>query len=224
MKTAFEQKNPGVKVTLNFAGSQILRTQIEQGAPVDVFASASLDHMDAVIKQGLAADHKPFSYNSLAVLVPKNNPAKITSLKDLADKHYRLVIGVPEVPIGQYARQVLDNAGKEYGPTYKDKVLANVASLETDTKKVASRVSLGQADASIAYITDVTPKMATSVTVIPVPTQFNVLSTNTVTVLTRAPHPTQAKQWVDFVFSAEGQAIMAKYQFVTVAQKEQMGK
>ncbi|MDB4897606.1 MAG: modA [Firmicutes bacterium] len=224
MKTAFERKNPGVKVTLNFAGSQIIRTQIEQGAPADVFASASLEHMDAVIKQGLATDQKPFSFNSLAVLVPKNNPAQITSLKDLADKHYRLVVGVPEVPIGYYARQVLDNASKEYGPTYKAKVLANVASLETDTKKVASRVSLGQADVSIAYVTDVTPKMAASVTVIPVPDQFNVLSTNTVTVLTRAPHPTWAKQWVDFVFSDEGQAIMAKYQFVTVAQKAKMGK
>lgn len=224
MKEAFARKYPGVQVTLNFAGSQILRTQIEHGAPVDVFASANLDHMEALVRAGLVEAHQPFSWNRLALIVPRNNPAGITSLQDLGTKRYRLVVGVPEVPIGQYTRQMLEKASQAYGADFKDRVLANAASMETDTKKVAARVSLGEADAAVAYITDITPKMASTVQQIPFPDQFNLLSTNTIAVLKKAPHSEWGKRWVEFVFSDEGQQILGKYRFVTVAEKARSGQ
>src|SRR5215468_6398112 len=112
--STFEREHPGTKVQFNFAGSQELRTQLEHGAPADVFVSADLKHMDAARKAGLVDAPKRFATNEPVIVVPADNPGKVGSLKDLATVK-RLVIGTPEVPIGAYALQILDKAKSQYG-------------------------------------------------------------------------------------------------------------
>src|SRR5262249_25120079 len=144
----FETKS-GVKVRLNLAGSQELRTQIENGAGADVFASADQKHMAALVTAKLVATPHVFARNTPVVIVPKGNPAKVGSFQELA-KAKKIVIGVPEVPIGTYTLEILDKAGADF----KQKVLANVASRELNVRQVLAKVTLGEADAGIVYRTD----------------------------------------------------------------------
>ena len=124
----FETSHPGVAVALNYAGSQALRTQIEQGAVADVFASANIKEMDMLVTTNLvSADTAQFFLtNQLLVILPAENPANIQSLNELAYPGLKLVLAVEEVPVGKDARQVLDNLNHLYGTDYKDKVLANI--------------------------------------------------------------------------------------------------
>ena len=107
---AFEAANPGVTVTFNFAGSQALRTQIEEGAPADVFASASGKEMDTLVTGSFVAQDVPqiFLTNKLVVILPADNPAALEKLEDLAKPGIKLVLAAEEVPVGKYARQALD--------------------------------------------------------------------------------------------------------------------
>src|SRR5699024_483057 len=112
------------------AGTQTLRTQIEQGAPADVFASANLDHMKAVKKAGRVERYEVFAYNTLAVIVPKNNPAGIHSFEDLSsEKDYLLVIGDDNVPIGMYTRKLFGKSDDLYGRGFYNEVMNHVVSL-----------------------------------------------------------------------------------------------
>jgi molybdate transport system substrate-binding protein len=219
VEKAFEKKT-GIDVTINFAGTQILRTQIEQGAPADVYASANLSHMKAVQKAGFVDDYKEFAYNTLALIVPKSNPAGIKNFKDLAQNNYNLVIGVENVPIGIYTREVFDNADKVYGADFKKKVLTNVVSLEPDVKKVAGKVTLGAADAGFTYVTDITPSIQEKVQQIEIPKKLNVISTDTIAIVNSGDHPKNAKKWIDFVLSDEGQDILEDHHLIKMDEKE----
>jgi molybdate transport system substrate-binding protein len=198
-----EGKNPGVKVRISFAGSQELRTQIEHGAKGDVFASADLKHMAALEKVGLVAAPRVFARNEPVIVVPKGNPAGVRSLADLP-KAKRLVIGTPEVPIGNYTLQILDKANAKLGKDFKDKVLAQVVSRELNVRQVLAKVSLGEADAGIVYRTD-TMTAGDKVEVIAIPSDLNVIAEYPVAVLNGAPQPKLAQAFVELVLSAEGQ-------------------
>ena len=140
--TQFEAAHPGVKVTFNFAGSGDLATQIGQGAPADVFASADESTMaKAVGNSGAVAQR--FASNQLAIIVAANNPKKIAGLADLARSDVALVIGAPEVPIGKYSAKALTKAGVTVAPK----------SLEQNVKAIVAKVTLGEADAGIVYVT-----------------------------------------------------------------------
>jgi molybdate transport system substrate-binding protein len=134
----------------SFAGSDDLALQIRQGAPADVFASASQKYADDLYARGLVDRPRVFALNRLAVIVPAANPARITSVYDLRRHGVRLVLAAPSVPIGKYAREVLSRLGLE-------SALANVASEERDAKGVVAKVALGEADAGLVYRTDVRP-------------------------------------------------------------------
>ncbi len=141
----FERTHPGTQVLLNFAGSQALRLQIEGGAPADVFASADVEHM-----QALASMVEPpgvFARNALVLVVPKGNPAGLRSLADLP-RATRVVLAAPEVPAGRYARRALDAAG------LRAAVEPKVVSHELNVRLVLNRVAMGEADAGIVYRTD----------------------------------------------------------------------
>ncbi len=154
----FESAHPGVKVALNFAGSQTLSTQLTQGAVADVFASANHTEMDKMVTGNLAQKDAPkdFLTNQLIVILPKDNPANVQTLQDLARPGLKLVLADTTVPAGKYARQILDNMSKvaSFGADFNTKVLANVVSNETDVKQVVAKVQLGEADAGIVYISD----------------------------------------------------------------------
>ncbi|MGH3666142.1 MAG: molybdate ABC transporter substrate-binding protein [Egibacteraceae bacterium] len=204
MAAAFGDANPGVTdVTLNYAGSQQLAAQIANGAPADVFASASGGHMDAVAAQGLLqGEPHSFAGNLLQIAVEPGNPLGIRGLVDLGKPDYKVVLAAEEVPAGRYARQALARAGLQVQPV----------SLETDVRAVLSKVSLGEADAGIVYVSDVTGA-GDAVEGVRIPDRQNVRATYPVAALTRAPNPDAARAFVDFVRSAEGVGILVDHGF-----------
>ena len=215
---AFEAANPSVTVTFNFAGSQVLNTQITQGASVDVFASANHTYMDSLVTANLVAQGAPkdFVTNVLEVILPANNPANLQTLLDLVKPGLKIVLGDKSVPAGSYALQILDSMSKDatFGADFKTKVLANVVSYETDVKLVVAKVQLSEADAGIVYITDAIA--APTLKTIVIPTNFNVIAKYPIAALTNAPQPDLAAAFVAYVLSADGQATMKKWGFTPV--------
>ena len=212
---SFESANPGTKVTFSFAGSQQLRTQIEQGAPADVFASADNKNMDPLKSEGLiVGDPQIFTRNRLVVILPKNNPAGIKTLQDLAKPGLKLDIADASVPVGNYTLQALDklSADPAYGADFKTQVLARVVSKENDVKQVVSKIALGEADAGVVYTTDAQAAID-QLTTIDIPDQFNVIATYPIAVVKASANPTLAQKFVDLVLSADGQAVLKKYGF-----------
>jgi molybdate transport system substrate-binding protein len=212
---AFEAKNAGVKVRVSYAGSQELRTQIEHGAKADVFASADLKHMAALEKGGQVAASRVFTRNEPVIVVPKGNPAGVRALADLP-KAKRLVIGTPEVPIGNYTLQILDKASAKLGKDFKDKVLAQVVSRELNVRQVLAKVTLSEADAGVVYRTDAMTA-GDKVEVVAIPADVNVIAEYPIAALKGAPQPKLAQAFVDLVLSAEGQKRLAAAGFTSVS-------
>jgi molybdate transport system substrate-binding protein len=197
-----------VKVQLNLAGSQELRTQIENGARADVFASADQKHMAALVKANMVAAPRVFARNTPVVIVPKGNPSKVGSFDQLPGAK-KIVIGVPEVPIGNYTLQILDKAGADF----KQKVMANVVSREPNVRQVMAKVSLGEADAAIVYRTDAMAGKD-KVEIIEIPAKLNVVAEYPVAVLSKAPEAAAARAFVDLLLSADGQKRLGAAGFV----------
>jgi len=214
---AFEIAHPGVTVAFNFGGSQNLRTQIEQGAPADVFASANMKEMETLIEQNTIEPGTPrvFLANRLIVILPKDNPAGIRTLEELGKPGLKLVLAAEEVPAGRYARQVLENLNALYGAGYRDRVLANVVSNEDNIRQAVTKVQLGEADVSIVYVSDVVavPELQR----IEIPADVNVIAEYPIAPLARSANRDLADEFVDYVLSADGQATLKKWGFTPVA-------
>ncbi len=214
--SSVEAKYPGTRVTLNFGASSALRAQIEQGAPVDVFASADQAQMDKARQSGvLGSDPKVFASNRLVIIVPKDNPKLVTSLKDLGKPGLKFVAEQDEVPIGVYAKQILARASQDpaFGADFSSKVAANVVSKESDVRQIVAKVSLGEGDVGIVYATDVTPSAASKLTVVPIPDALNVVAIYPIATTSSGANSTGASRFVAFVLSADGQKILAKWGF-----------
>ena len=218
--TMFETQNPGVKVVFSFAGSQQLAQQLDQGAAADVFASANPKYMTAAVtsKRVNQADAQTFVTNRLVVIFPKDNPAGLTTLKDLAKPGLKIDLEDKSVPAGQYSLDFLDKAVKDpgFGASFKDNVLKNVVSYETDVKAVVSKVSLGEADAGIVYITDFN-SASDKLGKMDIPDALNTVAVYPIAPISDSKNPDLAKAFVALVLSADGQAVMAKYGFVPAA-------
>jgi len=209
---AFESAHPGVDVTINFAGSNTLRAQIEQGADTDVFASANTKEMDMLVTGGLVAEGTPqiFLTNRLVIIMPATNPANLSTANDLSRAGLKLVLAADEVPVGNYTRQMLGNVGEDF----KKQVLANVVSNENNVKQVLAKVQLGEADAGIVYASDAVA--APELLVIEVPSEWNVLAEYPIAALKDTSHPDLADEYIGFVLSSEGEAILQKWGFTPV--------
>ena len=209
--STFEATHPGVKVMLNLAGSNMLRAQIEQGACADLFTSANTKEMDSLVASGLVSEgaSQIFLTNRLVIITPTDNPAKLSAFDDLAHNGLKLVLAAEEVPVGGYTRLMLDNAGANF----KSQVLTNVVSNENNVKQVLAKVKLGEADAGIVYASDAAA--APELPVIEIPPEWNVLAEYPISVLKDAPHPQLAGDFVAFVFSPQGQAVLQKWGFST---------
>jgi molybdate transport system substrate-binding protein len=214
----FEEQNEGVKVKQSFGASSDLLVQIQQGAPADVFASAAEEEMDTADKDGLVAG-KPevFVKNREVIMVPKDNPAKINSLEDMAKPDIKLVLAAKDVPAADYAVEILGKANEEYGPDFERDVLSNVVSREADVRASVNRVVVGDADATFGYASDYTPDIRDKVKVVPIPPTLNIIATYPVAALKDAKDPDLAKRWVDLVTSREGQHVLKKWNFEPAA-------
>ena len=181
-----------------FAGSDQLAFQIGQGAPADVFLAASPKYPDELYARGLCSKPVVFATNTVVLIVPRANPARIRSVDDLRRDGIRLVIGAKGVPIGDYTRRLLANLGLS-------SVLANVVSEETDVKLVVAKVALGEADAGFVYRTDV-KAVGTKVLRIAVPARAEPTVRYELCVPARARHPREARAFVRRVLSGDGRA------------------
>ena len=185
---------------------------------IDVIVSANLKHMDALRAEGYIDNNTLhiFAGNKVAVIVPNHNPANITDLADLAEPGLKILIGTKDLPAGDYARQVLDKLAEdpEYGPAYKDAVMANIVSEETTVNRIVAKIALGEADAGFAFISDVSSEMVGKFTRIAVPDEYNVLGKFPLAVLNQSKYPQDSLSFVDLVMSKEGQAILKKYGFI----------
>lgn len=206
----FESAHPGTHVALTFAGSQVLRLQIEQGAAADVYASADPGHVSALVQSGSLRDERVFAHNQLVVIVPLDNPAGITSFADLV-RAERLVIGGDNVPVGRYTREALRRASGRLGPGFEDAVLSRIASEETNVRLVRAKVELGEADAAVVYRTDAVA--SDRVRCIPIPPGIDVRADYWMGVVARSPHPGLAQEWLEMVASPEGRDILTRRGF-----------
>jgi len=211
---SFERSHPGVSITFNFAGTQELRTQLEHGAAVDVFASADTRHMDELRQGGRVTKSVVFTRNEPVIVVTKEAAAAIRGLADLPSAE-RIVIGTPEVPIGRYTLQILDRAAASLGPDFRARVEAKVVSRELNVRQVLAKVSLGEAQAGIVYRTDA--KADPALTSVPIAPELNVIAEYPIAVVQAAPHPELARAWVELVLSPDGQRALESAGFAPAA-------
>ncbi|MEO6796672.1 MAG: molybdate ABC transporter substrate-binding protein [Candidatus Dormibacter sp.] len=202
---AFQKLHPGAKVQFNFGGSSTLVTQIKEGAPGDLFASADQPTMQKLVDASLlAGSPQVFAKNKLAIVVGAGNPKRIARLADLARAGTVAVFCAPTVPCGNYARLALAKAGVRVAPV----------SQELDVKAVVSKVALGEADAGIVYVTDVKAG-GSKVQGVPIPNSENVIASYPVAIL-KGTHNTQlARAFLDYVVSSAGQTTLAGFGFAS---------
>jgi molybdate transport system substrate-binding protein len=216
MATAFQQANPNAKLTFNFGASSQLATQLGQGASADVFASADTVQMDNATKSGaVSGQDRVFAGNRLVLITPKDNPAHISGVKDLANGGVKFVTAQSSVPIGTYTLQMLDKADADpnYGAGFKDKVVANTVSQEDNVRQVVSKVQLGEADAAIVYSTDPAPRVRDQLNIIQVPEPLQTLASYPIAVA-KGNNSSGGEAFVAYVLGPEGQAILKKWGFL----------
>ncbi|MFM8382583.1 MAG: molybdate ABC transporter substrate-binding protein [Actinomycetota bacterium] len=202
---AFTAANPNLTITFNFAGSSELVTQISNGAPADIVATADTSTMSRLTtSDSIRTDPVVFTTNRAMIIVGAGNPKNITEVSDLADPDLVVVACAPDVPCGTYARAVLDNAG----------VAVTFRSLEENVKSVVSKVMLGEADAGIVYVTDVLGA-GNDVEGVEISADINVLAEYPVAVTADADDSAVARAFIDFLLSAEGRSILESFGFVS---------
>jgi molybdate transport system substrate-binding protein len=202
---AFEHAHPDDHVRFTFSASSSLATQIREGAPVDVFASAAPAWLDAVAKDPGLLARAPFARNRLIVIVPRENPAHIERFADLARAGVRLVVAASGVPAGDYARRALTSAGLRAA-------LRNVVSNEQDVEGVVAKVVSGDADAGIAYATDVTTAIDPSVRTITIPENVNVIALYEIGVVRGSTAAGLARAFMSYVLG-EGRTFLTQAGF-----------
>jgi molybdate transport system substrate-binding protein len=193
----FEAAHPGTKVVFNFGPSSGLATQINAGAPADVFASASIKNMTQVVTTGAAASPTNFASNVMEIAVPPSNPANITQVSSLANPSVKTALCEIAVPCGATAEKVFINA----------KVKVTPVTREADVKSVLAKVSLDEVDAGVVYVTDVRAA-GTKVKGIVIPTDVNASTVYPIATLTKAANKTTASAFTDYVLSPAGASVL----------------
>ncbi len=192
----------------SFAGSNALETQIRNGAPADIFASAAPLNTQRLFKAGLVDKPVTFTANRLALIVPKSNPAGITSIYDLRNKPVKLVVAAPAVPVGGYTLTVLRKMGLAG-------VLSKVVSRESDVKAVTGKVALGQADAGFVYVTDARP-VSDQVDVIRIPAWAQPRVRYEIAVVSTSANKAAARAWIATLLATKGQTALKNAGFLPV--------
>lgn len=219
LEEIFESTRPEVDVLMNFAGSSRLATQIQEGAPADIFASANQTQMTNVADAGLVLDGPYlFASNRLVIITPAGNPADISEMADLAAPDVNLVLAIPGVPIRDYSDQIIAGLSvpDALGAEYADDVYGNLVSEEDNVRQVVAKIALGEADAGIVYSSDVTPDVADELTKIAIPDEINVVALYPIAQLTGGNAPDLAAEFMALVLSDEGRSVLAEWGFGAV--------
>lgn len=207
----FERGHAGLQVRLNFAGSATLATQLIEGAPADLFASADEAQMRALQAAGLVAEEaQEFAGNRLVLIVPADNPANIQAIDDLALPGIRLLLAAPGVPIREYSDELIAKLGDA---EFQQAVYANLVSEEENVRVVLSKVALGEADAGIVYASDLLGEQSDKILSIEIPEEAQVRASYPIAPLAESSQAELAAEFVAFVLSARGQAILAQWGF-----------
>ncbi|HET7831375.1 MAG TPA: molybdate ABC transporter substrate-binding protein [Gallionella sp.] len=208
----FEGEHPGKKISFNFAGSNQLANQIEQGAPVDVFASADMAYIQRLANKNLTGDAAVLAKNKMVLIVSKSAKVKIDALPDLANKGVRLIVPAKQVPAAIYARQVLAKAEQSgaYGAGFSSRVLANAVSEEPDVRMAVMKIAMGEGDAGIVYASDVAGDVRSKVRVIALPEQFNAVAEYGAATVRNSAHAETAKAFYAFLQSSRAESILVK--------------
>ncbi|MFN8623553.1 MAG: molybdate ABC transporter substrate-binding protein [Chloroflexota bacterium] len=207
--------HPDSTLVFSFDASGALRTQIEQGAPADVLASADMKNPQALVDECLApAPVTAFATNHLVIVVPKGNPAGITSPADLTKSGVKVVAAGKDVPITKYATQLVDTLSKlsGYPADFAAGYAANVVSEEDNVKAVLAKIELGEGDAAIVYVTDAAS--STGVDTVAVPDEANVLATYGAVSITDSAQPELSAEFLSFLTGPDAQAVLASYGFL----------
>jgi molybdate transport system substrate-binding protein len=200
---AFTAANPDATVTFSFDASSGLVQQIIAGAPADVFASADTANMDKLTAAGLdGTDPVVFATNALTIIVAPDNPHGISDVADLADRDLKVVLCAPEVPCGNYSDQVLRSAAVTVAP----------ASLEQNVRGVVTKVTAGEADAGLVYVTDVAAA-GDAADMVAIPADVNVVAEYPIASVASSEHPELDQAFIDFLTGPAGQAILADHGF-----------
>jgi molybdate transport system substrate-binding protein len=219
----FEAAHPGVKVEFSFAGSNQLRTQLENGGPGDVFVSADRTQMDAAVASKVvdAGTVRVFAHNELALIVPKENRAGIKRLADLARPGLKVVVADEAVPAGNYTRLMLEAAGKlpAFGPAVVQGIEGNIVSREENVAAVVAKIALNEADAGIAYTSDAAGGSADKLTVIALPRELEQRAEYVAAVRARGSDPKLGASFVAFLVTGEARGILRKRGFTVGDQK-----
>ncbi len=205
LASRFSAEHPGVHVQFDFQGSSTLAEQVDQGRKADVFASANTKNMDKVVGfGGVAEPPKTFATNQLTMVVPAGNPARISSLADLAAPGRTVVVCAPQVPCGSAAEKVERSSGVRIKP----------ASEENDVKSVLRKVVAGEADAGLVYVTDAR-SAGDKIQSVAFPQAGQATNTYPIAPLKNGPEPELAKEFVAYVHGPVGKQVLAGHGFGT---------
>lgn len=203
LEKSFETEHPGVKVTFSFGASSALAQQALGGAPADLLATADEANLAKVVDGGGASDPRVFARNRMSILVGRGNPKAIATLADLAQPGVVVVLCAPGVPCGRFGAQVLQKAGVTLTPK----------SLEENVKGVVSKVTLGEADAGLVYVTDARATGDRAVG-IDIPDEHNVIALYPIGLLKQAGNAEAARAFRNFLLSPAGQATLVDHGFL----------
>lgn len=194
----FERAHPSAEVVLSFGGSSGLAAQLADGAPADVFAPANEATMQPALDAGAVGDPVVFAGNTLEIVVPAGNPAGVSTLADLADPALAVALCDIQVPCGAATQELFDAAGFEPAPD----------TLEPDVRSVLTKVSLGEADAGVVYVTDVRAG-GDAVEGVAVPEAAGIVNRYPIALVAHAPNPAGGRAFLELVLSPEGQGVLA---------------
>jgi molybdate transport system substrate-binding protein len=215
VKTAYEAADPGTTLTISTDSSSALETQIEQGAPADVFLSADTANPKKLVDKGLAAgDPVDFAANLLTVITPNANPAAIHTPADLAKTGVKVVGAGDSVPITKYANMLVANLAKvtDYPADFAAKYAANTVSKEDNVAAVRTKIELGEGDAAIVYVTDA--KGDANIATVPVPDAANVPATYAGVAVKASKDIAAAQAFLTWLAGPDGQAVLSSFGFL----------
>lgn len=213
LKPVFEATNPGHRVRFNFGPSSVLRTQVQQGAPVDVFASADWAQMQPLVDGKQVHAPQTFARNRLVLVVPARNPGSVRSLRDLARPGLRVITTGEAVPIGRYTQEMLGKLSRMsgYGRDFAARVNANVVSREANVRTLVAKIELGEADAAVVYESDA--RLSRRLRALPIPLAANVTAEYPIAVVASARDRAGAEAFVRLVRSSRGRDVLRRFGF-----------